>query len=408
MAADGLPFVDPLVLSKHHKATGDVADTELRRCVRALDDIVVDRHPRDDLITCVMANRACVSKLMPGDDAVAVEFGDALDRLILRLPRQHPDGRREKMRPWGRLLMMVVYCSVSFVISTTIAFSNESIKQSYRVRLPMLVSLAMSLAFVLNGLVWAGLTLHARRSSSSSSSAGSSMDSALPFRRRLRAYVVLGAVDAIHLMLQANALNALPASVYTLLKGSGIIFSVCLSKLVVRKVFLLWHWIAVALMIVATTGCALLTSLDGERPGADASVAEFLAGFVLTLSSSFLVALLGVLQQKLMANVKHSSATMVTIAEANFFQSLLTFPVIVVFIAFMPEWRQWMPIWRQLAAEDRMTGYVAFLVAIAGSRSLIVFAAMGLTTLGSAMFSRSYNALRQSAQVIFLSLVFAQ
>ena len=79
-----------------------------------------------------------------------------------------------------------------------------------------------------------------------------------------RRYALLGFLDAVHIALLAVGLNYLPGSTYMLLKGTGLIFSVFMSKVFLAKRMTVHHWLAVCVMGV---GLTMLAFAKGDGAG---------------------------------------------------------------------------------------------------------------------------------------------
>lgn len=382
--------------------------SSIRQCIDWMRDVDIACYKRSNLTHFVHQNRKQVAQLVAiidtytvgsaGDtnlyldekdttlDRLLFEFNEACNALLLRLDTEKSN--TTKADRLKRLMILVFFCSMSLVLSTSSTFCIKKI-QHEDCKFTFLVMLLQGLSFILNFCIWMGTLWWKRRKGVGSSSQ--------PFGPRFRAYLILGAIDAVHLVLQSLSLKELSGSIYNVLKGSGIIFSVFLSKIVVKKMFLLEHWLAVGLMLISTVGCALFEQSDSSKD----DFSKFMLGYSLTLCSCFLVALLGVLQQKLMVNVKHTNETIDVMAEANFFQSMVVFPIVLIVALSNSEAQKWGPIAVRFY-DDGTYAFFVIAVALVLVRSLSVFSAMGITTYASAMFSRSYNAAKNSTQTIIL------
>eukprot|EP00474_Spongospora_subterranea_P010820 CRZ11278.1 hypothetical protein [Spongospora subterranea] len=389
---------------------------ELHRCTDLMNDVkVVVDHSREDLIAFIAKNKTILDVLMAVVDVSAsgdagnnslelnifdnrldlhlYEFHKAATNLLAKLNALPTSDAQRRLR----LLILCVFCVVAFFISTCIAYSTGVIKRYYHVKKPFFIATVESLCVGVNGLIWGGAVLWKRYRCPGGRPAGTN----LGFVSRIREYLLIGLIDGGHIILQSFALNSLPSSIYVLLKGSGIVFSVVLSKIVVKKVFLLQHWIAVMIMIISTVSVAICTPND---KGSDAAT-EFYSGVAYCLSSCFVVSLLGVIQQKMMSKHKSADETIDIIAEANFAQSVLVAIIVLPATLISGEWTSWSDIATRLSDDQQLAPFLGYCTAILLARSLSVFAAMGITSFASAMFSRAYGGVRQSLQVIALSLV---
>eukprot|EP00769_Ergobibamus_cyprinoides_P004447 gnl/Ergobibamus_cyprinoides/642.p1 GENE.gnl/Ergobibamus_cyprinoides/642~~gnl/Ergobibamus_cyprinoides/642.p1 ORF type:complete len:355 (+),score=104.44 gnl/Ergobibamus_cyprinoides/642:66-1130(+) len=154
------------------------------------------------------------------------------------------------------------------------------------------------------------------------------------FSRVFRRYTLIGLLDGLHIALLSLGLNALPGSLYMILKSSSLAFNIILGRLVLGKRFTVPNVLAVVL----TTVGIIISSFDPHKLpapaaslyGATAAATDatgFAAAFVCSILSAFLDALQTVLAQVLFedAKVPKSQKTLDEVFETANYNGLVSF-----------------------------------------------------------------------------------
>jgi len=205
--------------------------------------------------------------------------------------------------------------------------------------------------------------------------------------KRGLSHAFFGVFYAVSTLATAYASGLLPGYLYSVLKGTQIIFTVLLNILVTKRKFKPLHWVAVLIMVSATVLTAFGPPEGDKKPLSNWQKA---GGIGLVMAGSCASAVIAIGMEKMFSS-GHWDRGNVTIFEALFLQGIVTAGVVTVISAFdgMGDWAGQLA--DGFASTQNVFGYpkalliVAMLVISAG-RILGLLAYLGISAYSGALF----------------------
>ncbi|GIQ80900.1 purine permease, plant [Kipferlia bialata] len=147
-------------------------------------------------------------------------------------------------------------------------------------------------------------------------------------KRMFSRYTFLGVLDGVHISLLSIGLNALPGSVYMIIKSSSLPFNLILSRIMVGKKFTPHNLIAVVLV---TTGICVIGFEPEDASYPILKDTGYAMAFACSLASAFIDALQTCLAQVLFedARVPKNQRTAEDVTQTAFYNGLVSFLLVL-------------------------------------------------------------------------------
>ncbi|CEP03451.1 Sugar phosphate transporter domain-containing protein [Plasmodiophora brassicae] len=268
--------------------------------------------------------------------------------------------------------------------------------------IPMMHSMLESGSFILSLLAWVSFSLYRR--------GRVTIDN---WRYRVKVYALMGLLDCVSGVSGSIGLNILPASIFTLLGSTAIVFSIILSRVFTNKKFTLWHYAAVVLTVSSVV--FLFASMDDTTrnprdvvisPDAilEQPVSQVVA-FLCCLMSAFLIALIGVLNYVFFKHeqVKYDLAI---ILENNAIQSTFVFAFLLPVVLSSKEFSLWGTVYKRIQLNGQTPLFTGVCVGIFLSRPLTLFSSVATTAFSSAVLTRALGGPRRLVVMVMSALIF--
>eukprot|EP00768_Dysnectes_brevis_P002532 gnl/Dysnectes_brevis/1896_a2178_2192.p1 GENE.gnl/Dysnectes_brevis/1896_a2178_2192~~gnl/Dysnectes_brevis/1896_a2178_2192.p1 ORF type:complete len:360 (+),score=105.44 gnl/Dysnectes_brevis/1896_a2178_2192:27-1082(+) len=193
-------------------------------------------------------------------------------------------------------------------------------------------------------------------------------------KRMFRRYTFLGILDGIHIALLSVGLNALPGSVYMILKSSSLPFNLILSRIMIGKKFTTFNVLAVCLV---TVGICII-GFEPDENGVALMSSDTTIPFICSLTSAFIDALQTCFAQILFedARIPKSERSFESTAETAFYNGFVSFCLVLPIPWISGEYKTW-------DIEDNLYWIVSIGVAL--SKQLGYLFKFGTTSLSSAL-----------------------
>lgn len=222
------------------------------------------------------------------------------------------------------------------------------------------------------------------------------------FRSRMLNFLLLAFLDAANTGFGSVGLDIMSAASYSICRGACLVFTMILSLLLTKKKFNKWHYSGVFLMCLAV----LVTALASDDTGREhqATVSQTVWATTACLMSSFFVALLSVLTQKLFAD-ENTKFDLEFICQLQAFQSMFSFFMTLPILFMFDEWREWPSMLEGIRSSGHMLNFVWLTIGMFISRPLMLFSNIGATSLSSATYVRCLGGPRRLFIIVVAWLV---
>lgn len=171
----------------------------------------------------------------------------------------------------------------------------QPFKKDFKVNVPMYLVIIECCSFPIALFGWIALSLYQRGELYVEN-----------WRYRIPMYALMAALDGVNTITASVGLSALPATVYTILKASSIVFSVAFSKIFTAKQFTVFHYLAVAIMMSASAVMGFYGNKDSGQ-AANATFGSFVFAATSCVVSSATLGALGVVTYKFIRHEKQKS-----------------------------------------------------------------------------------------------------